>query len=568
MIINDNYVIERSYCKRITNLKTGWIIDDKEQLVAITQNNYQKELIENLVDEETFKSLSNINYIPNLHWKDLKKLIFDLIGDISDNEVLLRDDFNLIEEYITKFGIEQTQKLLQDTDKQLNDDIKRLETEYQTLINTKEKYVASEEENKQLLARKELIEKELYVNQEKQNKLNKELEEYRNKKQLINNLNEEIIRLNNSIEFNQTNIEDYKKLYEQNNYDVELLRQNDINKINNEINDLELHINSFQSQLDEEKTMLEIFKNQGNELKQKEIKVENSTCNACGQTLPEEKIQETLNKLKELHNIELNNLKEKYDLSKQRVVDLENELIASKKDLEKRNKEFEEIKTKEYEVIDETDKQKQIRVAKEEKELANIELRKQLEIKFNEFKILEEEFSKLEQPNIEIEDNLPLRLELDDINNKLATTITLNNISEDIDNTLKELNTKKDNKIINKDKMQQVIKFNNIKADLLQTKVRNYFKICNFRTKEYTLTGDEVETFKLENERGILFNETNNGDKIALGLDLLCGIMNLKEIYCPILVDNSESYSGDFNVDKTQLIITIVVKNQERLEIK
>ena len=42
MVINDNYVIERSYHKRTSSLKTGWIIDGKEELVAITQTNYAK----------------------------------------------------------------------------------------------------------------------------------------------------------------------------------------------------------------------------------------------------------------------------------------------------------------------------------------------------------------------------------------------------------------------------------------------------------------------------------------------------------------------------------------------
>ena len=157
LVINNEYVIERSYKDRKTSLKTGWIIDGKEELVTITQTKYNEELKEHFVDEETFKSLSNINYIPNLNWKDLKALIFELIGNIEDDEVLLRDNFELIEEYVRKFGIDETQKLLKQTDSNLNDDIKRLETQYQTLLNTKEKYVANEEENKELLSRKDCV---------------------------------------------------------------------------------------------------------------------------------------------------------------------------------------------------------------------------------------------------------------------------------------------------------------------------------------------------------------------------------------------------------------------------
>lgn len=568
LVINDNYVVERSYCKRITSLKTGWIIDGKEQCVSITQSNYQKELLENLVDEETFKSLSNINYIPNLNWKDLKKLIFDLIGDISDNEVLLRDDFSLIEEYVTKFGIEQSQKLLQDTDKELSNDIKRLETEYQTLVNTKEKYVANEEDNTKLETRKQEIEKELYANKQQQLEQQQKLDEYNSKKRDIDNYENSLNNLQNKIEYNKNMISDYDNLYKQNGVDEETLRNNDVCKINNEISRLSNNVEYTNSQIEFNQKHLEDMKNRGIELKSKEIKIENSKCSACGQELPEEIQQETLNKLKEQQLEELSKIKQEYDLTKEHLEDNQKNINELDDEINTLNHNLEEIKTKKYVIEEETEKQKQIRVSKEQKEIETKELENQLEELNTKIDTLKVEFSKLEVPTYNIQDSNSLKSELDEINTKLATTITLNKISEDIDNTLKELDTKKDNKIVNKDKMQQVIKFNNVKADLLQMKVRNYFKILNFKTKDYTQTGEEVETFKICNDKGVEFKETNNGDKIALGLDLLQGIMKAKEIYVPIMVDNSESFSQDFNVENTQIIITKVVKGQDRLEIK
>ena len=79
MLINDNYIISRTYYNRKTTIQTGYLIDGKEELISMTQTQLNKELEEKLVDEETFKSLSNINYLPNLNWKDLKQYIFDLI---------------------------------------------------------------------------------------------------------------------------------------------------------------------------------------------------------------------------------------------------------------------------------------------------------------------------------------------------------------------------------------------------------------------------------------------------------------------------------------------------------
>lgn len=568
MVLNGTYVVERSYKDRKTSLRTGWIIDGKENLVNITQTNYSKELEEQLVNEETFKSLSNITYVPNLNWKDLKKLIFDLIGDIKDDEVLIRDNFTLIEQYVRKFGIEQAQKLLKETDTQLKDDIKRLETEYQTLKATKEKYVADETENQKLVARKEEIEKQLYDYETNIKALQEKILEYNNKQTEIERLKLELNRLNNQLIYCKNAISEYDDLYKQNSFNAELLREKEVKEKQYEIDDLERQIQQNDTIIVEQQKELERIKEQGNNLKQKEIKIENETCSTCGQRLPEEKIQETLNKLKEQQISQLQELKNKYDslqASAKLLEEKKEKLIEEQKNC---IKQLEEIKNKGYEVIDETEKQKKIRILKEEKELEV----KELESKFNslssEINAKTLEFNSLEKPVIVEDDNLPLKLELNEINDKLATTITLNKLNEDVESALKELNSKKGMMSLNKEKINEVIKFNNVKADLLQKKVRSYFEIVNFRTKEFTIDGQEVETFKITNSDGVEFKEVNTAQKIQLGLDLLKGIMKAKEIYTPVIIDGVEVLTSDLKNDVSQLIITRAIKGINKLEVK
>lgn len=568
MVLNGTYVVERSYKDRKTSLRTGWIIDGKENLVNITQTNYSKELEEQLVNEETFKSLSNITYVPNLNWKDLKKLIFDLIGDIKDDEVLIRDNFTLIEQYVRKFGIEQAQKLLKETDTQLKDDIKRLETEYQTLKATKEKYVADETENQKLVARKEEIEKQLYDYETNIKALQEKILEYNNKQTEIEKLKLELNRLNNQLIYCKNAISEYDDLYKQNSFNAELLREKEVKEKQYEIDNLERQMQQNDTIIVEQQKELERIKEQGNNLKQKEIKIENETCSTCGQRLPEEKIQEILNKLKEQQISQLQELKNKYD-----SLQASTKLLEEKKEKlieEQKNciKQLEEIKNKGYEVIDETEKQKKIRILKEEKELEV----KELESKFNslssEINAKTLEFNSLEKPVIVEDDNLPLKLELNEINDKLATTITLNKLNEDVESALKELNSKKGMMSLNKEKINEVIKFNNVKADLLQKKVRSYFEIVNFRTKEFTIDGQEVETFKITNSDGVEFKEVNTAQKIQLGLDLLKGIMKAKEIYTPVIIDGVEVLTSDLKNDVSQLIITRAIKGINKLEVK
>lgn len=567
LTINDNYVIERSYKDRKTNLKTGWIIDGKTELVALTQTKYNEELKENFIDEETFKSLSNINYIPNLNWKELKELIFSLIGNIDDDEVLLRDDFNLIEEYVRKFGIDETQRLLKNTDIELNDDIKRLETEYQTLLNTKDKYVGSDENNSQLIVRKEEIIKQLdsiYKQQEEEKLHNEELN---NKQRQLSQLEYEKKQIEIEIANLKEKITDYDDLYKNSGMSEEQMRERERINLTSVIDNLSKAISNLEEDLEKNKKDLESLKQKGNELKQKEVKVENDTCSACGQHLPEDKIQETLNKLKEQQENELLQIKARYEDKKEQIKLLEEQRHSAIKMIEEKQQELQNLSNKHYEIEQETEKQKEIRVRKEQCE---INLKELVDKPFqfeNEIIKLKNEIENLNSVAFEHNDTTLLNQELNEINNKLATTITLNKLNEDVDNKAKELEEKRNNKVVNKDKLQEVVKFNNIKADLLQKKVKQYFSIVNFKTKEFNQNGEEVETFKICNDKGIEFKEVNTGNKILLGIDLLQGIMKAKNIYCPMIIDNFECLTTDIKLDNTQLIVASAIKDKKELEV-
>ncbi len=566
LVLDNGYVIERSYKNRKTDLKTGWVIDDKENLVAITQTNYLKELSEQFVDEETFKSLSNINYIPNLHWKELKELIFTLIGDIKDDEVLIRDNFELIEEYVRRFGIEQTNKLLKETDNDINESIKRLETQYQTLLNTKEKYVANAEENNMLIDKKRELENTLaHEEKAKEIYLTKQAE-YMDIQSNIKLLTNQVNNYNSRKNFVIKSIEDYERLYKDNSQDIELLRKNDMAVVERRLNELNSYLELIDSDIINAKENMQNCKSLGENLKAKEIKVENETCSVCGQHLPEEMIQKTLDKLKQEQLKELEILRNNYALAKDKVAlseDKKEKILNEQKEL---LKQFEEIKVKEYEVVNETDKQKQIRVKKEEYEL--------------ELKKLDEEISKTqtliqEKQNILEHFEMPydvdlssLRQQLSEINDKLATTITLSKLNDDVENIALELNNKKESKIKNKEKLQEVIRFNNLKANLLQERVKEYFKICQFKTKETTLSGDEVECFKIVTKDGVEYKETNTANKILMGIDLILGIQKAKEIYLPIIIDGVEVITKELVCNETQLIITRATAGVTKLGVK
>ena len=563
----NNYVISRSYQNRKTKLQTGYEFDGVAQLVDITQRDFEEELREKMVDLETFKSLSNINYLPSLNWKDLKQLILDLIGDIKDEEILLKGDFDLIDEQIRLIGINSTADALKSSDTTLNTQIKAKESEYQTLLNTKDKYVVESEESIELQKEKEeLLKKIEHVeeikkqNEEKENiisKYNKIIDELKIKKSYCEK----------TIENNKKEIERMNELYSAYSSNVDVIREQEINGYKIKQNSVSTQIKMLSQQNESLGDKLKEIKQKGEELKQQEPKIENDKCSTCGQILPDEIINLTLEKLKQERLEELKKLKSEYDNTKT-VIDCNFAKIGEfNSQLSELDKLIENAKTKEIKVEQENDKQKEVRIQREKLELELNAMPSEIQ-KIDEEIISQQE--QLEKENIElivVPEISSSISRLNEINEKLATTITLSKIQEDVDNAAKELENLRNKKVIIKNKLEQVAKFNNLKSDMLREKAKSNFNIVDFKTREFTQDGVEQETFKIC-INGIDYKELNTGLKILVAIDLVSGIQKLKDISIPILVDNAESVTNDITINNTQLVIARATQGIKELEIK
>lgn len=563
----NNYVISRSYQNRKTKLQTGYEFDGVAQLVDITQRDFEEELREKMVDLETFKSLSNINYLPNLNWKDLKQLILDLIGDIKDEEILLKGDFDLVDEQIRLMGINSTADALKSSDTTLNTQIKAKESEYQTLLNTKDKYVVESEESIELQKEKEeLLKKIEHVeeikkqNEEKENiisKYNKLIDELKIKKSYCEK----------TIENNKKEIERMNELYSAYSSNVDVIREQEINGYKIKQNSVSTQIKMLSQQNESLGDKLKEIKQKGEELKQQEPKIENDKCSTCGQILPDEIINLTLEKLKQERLEELKKLKSEYDNTKT-VIDCNFAKIGEfNSQLSELDELIENAKTKEINVEQENDKQKEVRIQRERLELELNSMPSEIQKIDDSIKHEEELFKSMEIKLEIVPDVSSVVSRLNEINEKLATTITLSKIQEDVDNAAKELENLRNNKVIIKNKLEQVAKFNNLKSDMLREKAKSNFNIVDFKTREFTQDGVEQETFKIC-INGIDYKELNTGLKILVAIDLVSGIQKLKDISIPILVDNAESVTNDISINHTQLVIARATQGIKELEIK
>ena len=483
-----------------------------------------------LITDEEFKLLSNTDYIPKLHWRDLRNLIMGLVGEITNQEVYDRGDFSLIKDKIESVGIEKTVEDIKTSKSSLSNEIKRLQGNIDQKNSDIQELVVDEDEQKQFSLRKE--------------ELKKQIDEYNTLKDKKASQDLEISRLNklkfdlstNETEQNRLradNIE-YQKTYDSSNIDISIIKENKIKEINNKIDNVKKDI----ERLDLEKSTLiadrEELRKKYNDEVNREIKVENNTCTACGQLLPEEKINEVLAKLKEesksLANGYVSKAKEK--LARMEEIDLlisnYNEKISIFKS------EIEQVENEEIDPNQESDIQKQMKVNMER----NAERISKL---IDEAKDLEKEISNLElnvskHEVIEIGDTSSMQNELEEIINKLAISETLNKFKEQLKVLQNDYsNLLKEKELLN-DKEQQVILFNNTKAEMLKERVKHNFKLVDFITYEETKNGKLVETFKIA-INGIEYNALNTGHKILVALDLIDNIQRMKNKRLPILVD-------------------------------
>ena len=561
LIINDNFIVIRTWKDKKTTLQCGFMENGQENLVSMTQTEFKKILSEKFIDEEEFKALSNINYIPSLKWQDLKEFIFNLIGEIKDDEVLLNGSFDNIEMMIRNFGIEKATEQVKTTEKELNESIKTLEIEIKNTINLKEKYVEKKEENDILKKRKKELEDKMANIKEQQEKNEKAMQEYNKQKELQMQIELDCQKIEKEIENNTNAIKNYEELYKANSYDVDLIRKREISEKEYELDTVNKRIESGQYELEKYENVLEQLKKDATELANQEVKVENETCSVCGQKLPEDKIQEILGTLRIQQTAKIEDYKIKISDIQNKIDAIKTNIELDKKMIETLNEDIKDIETKQYEEVEETEKQKELRVKKEGLELINEKLVESFK-KANDSKFLLPDF---ELKEIESVDSYIQ--ELNEINEKLATTITLEKLENDIKEKEKELKNKRDSKQLNYTKMQEVIAFNNAKAELLKQRVRKYFNIVEFITCETTNDGNLVETFKLA-YNGIPYEDLNQSMKILVCLDLLVGIQKIKDKHICILIDNGEQITRLPELD-TQLIVTYVKKQEiKKVEVK
>lgn len=541
LTVNDK-TIERTWENDKTTIKVDGVRFGNREFSDYLRDNLS-------ITDEEFKALSNVEYIPKLHWKDLRSLIMGLVGEIKNDEVFEQGNFELIKNKIESVGVEKTATDITETKSKLNEAVKKILGNIDQKTKDIKDLVIDEEEQHELQTQKEIIRNKIdNYNQLKQEKAIQE-----DKISKLEQMNYEKKYLKKEIERLEDLKNQYQETYRESAVDENILRENEIKKFSNKIQNIKQDIEL----LEQEKLTLagrrsELREKYEKEL-QKEVHIEDNHCAVCGQTLPNNKIQEYLKKAKE-EAIEIaNGYATQASRMKSRIDEIDIVLNKYKQDIEELSKEIELTKTKEYNSIE-----SELQISMKNKiVMTDLELQKctQNITKLDEEIIAQEKIvhNILDKEKVVIPGNIEyLQEELESITKKLAISDTLEIFKEQLKDLENQYNNLLKDKEILLEKEQQLIAFNNLRSSMLKQRVKHNFSLVDFITQEETKDGKLIETFKIA-INGVEYSSLNTGHKTLVALDLIDNIQRMKNKRLPILIDGLGELTRLPNLD-TQII--------------
>lgn len=544
--------VEGSTKKHYKNSRTTkQYIDD----VPFQITKYKAE-INKMIDEEVFKLVTNPDAFPQLHWEEKRKMLFEITGDITDEQVIESSkELKPLLEIINNRTIEDHKKVIGEKLKRAKEDLEHIPVKINTL-------------NEQLQEESTDVD---------MNKLNKEIE----------GLQKEITELEDkrSQARNGGAVTDIKRLIYDKQFAMDNIKRtvegdtlDKKNGLQRNLSSLESDIDIFKSQYKRVDNEIENFKksresalNEYHEIKKERDAIEiekfnadvNDTCPSCGQPLQEHKVSEAKQHAEAEFNQKKSRKLERLDQDLQRQVkagkdivssieankaklnDIDNSLTNTKQEIQKVSKQLEKVSGAVVSAED-TDEYKAL-----QKEIEGLENKPT-----NEQTAVSDEVRKIDE-KIQHYSN-----EVDSYKQKLSDF----KATERIKSSIQEYHQEEDKllDLIEDLKHQKYIidEFTKTKVNLITEKVNGMFDLARFKLFHQQVNGDIKETCEIMVDGVTYDGGLNNAMRINVGLDIIQTLSKYFEVEAPIFIDNAESVTQLKNTEAQQIQLVVSTRDQ------
>ena len=508
-----------------------------------------KEKVGEIIDDTTFRIVTDPRAFAALDWKEKRKIIMQLVSEVTDEDVLKSGDFSAIADDL---AIAPADKCLDKYKKSLLK-LKKDQSEIPTRI----------DEASRSIVEVDVADLELQKNalNEKLGAVRKDREDFSGKYKRVSELNAEIMKIKLDMgDLERKHNADYQQHVRaaRQKYDAEVSRIYDLESQKSLVGST---LSSRMETLKELKTELSTLGRKWTETKHMSIDPSDTVCDKCGREYPEDKKEEILQDFSRRKEQRLEEINAKGNTVKSKIQSVEKDIESFKEklkeisdNLDKARKETEEKKAamesiKQPGPVEELPEYVELEKKRQDinTELGSIDdgesYRQQLEI---QERGLKEELAEVEK-----------NLALDHANEKLRDRILdLNKELKDVSQKIADCEAK----------ILLLEKFTVRKMTMLSSRVDEKFSFVKINMFNTQINGGATETCDITVD-GVNYSDLNNAKKIQAGLDVIYALQQLYQIKAPIFIDNRESVTS-IPENGTQIINMFVSKEDKELRIE
>lgn len=508
-----------------------------------------KEKVSEIIDDTTFRIVTDPRAFAALDWKEKRKIIMQLVSEVTDEDVLKSGDFSAVADDL---AMAPADKCLDKYKKSLLK-LKKDQQEIPTRI----------DEASRSIVDVDVADLELQKNalNEKLEAVRKDREDFSGKYKRVSELNAEIMKIKLDMgDLERKHNADYQQKARavRAEYDSALSW---IYDLESQKTLAESTIFSRQGTLEGLKAELSDLGKKWSETKHMSINPSDTVCDKCGQEYPEDKKEEILQDFSRRKEQRLEEINAKGNAVKERIKNVEKDIVSFEEKLKKISGDLEAAKRETEEKKSAMESIKQPGPVEDLPEY--IELEKKLQDINTELGSIDDGESYRQQLEIqerglkeelaEVEKNLAL----DHANEKLRDRILdLNKELKDVSQKIADCEAK----------ILLLEKFTVQKMTMLSSRVDEKFSFVKINMFNTQINGGVTETCDIT-VNGVGYSDLNNAKKIQAGLDVIYALQQLYQIKAPIFIDNRESVTS-IPENGTQIINMFVSKEDKELRIE
>lgn len=535
-----------------TGHTTEYFIDG----VPVKKGEYEAFIAE-IADEQLFRLLTDPRYFnEQLKWQDRRKILLEVCGDISDEDVIAsKPELAELPAILNGRTIEQHKRVVLARRKEINDELERIPVRIDEAERSKPdtEGLNEQELSKEIETTRALIDaKQAEMNAIQNGGAVAEAE------RRVAEIETELVRLKSELQG-----EWLEKIDEQR---MALAKaESEHRAADGEVISLKATIERLRRSADSQRQEIERLRQEWHRVNSEQFVAPElpDTCAACGQPLPADQVEDARHKALEDFNRRkaerLERINQRGKATKTEVMNLEQEIQRLEAEAEKLNQKIEQlaaVKAEEAKKLAEL--QKRLNDATSDPRYAA----KQEELKQAKSKVL----ALRSQATTKLDD---IRLALADLRTKMYG-LEKKKASFDMirqqDARIEQLREQEKALATEFERLERELflldEFTRAKVELLEARINSKFRLARFKLFREQINGGLEETCEVMVD-GVPYNSLNNAARHNVGLDIIATLSEHYGIAAPIFLDNAESVTRPLETPGQQIRLVVSADDKQ-----